>query len=144
MSQTIPSFDGVQWSSTDGCGGGYNAFKVLVAGVQAMIQEIHFDGRDGSYRISHGYGNRAWIGDGYLFRANQSDLISFIAAFETYINDDYTGTWRTLIDSMGNTWTNMARITSVTTVDSFAYAGGWAARLTITGVFNGSPVMSGT
>ncbi len=144
MAMQLPSFDGLEFSSVDGCGNGFSAMTCAVSKLQGIIQEVHFDGYDGSKRIHHGYNNRPWVAAGKFIRNNQADLTSFIADFESYIDDDWGSTWRVLVDSMGNTWSR-ARITSVTAVNPQAFGDSlWGCDLIIEGVIDGSPVMPGS
>ncbi len=139
MAQIVPSFDGLDFTNSDGdC-----TFTVTAGGVAPILQSVHFDKNDGDYVIAHGYSNRDWIGTGLIFQDTQADMCDYIATLEAY-EDDWNGTtWRTLVDTTGNTWEN-ARILSVVASPIRAAGDYFYVSLTITGKFDGSPIMSGS
>ena len=136
--ETVPSFDGLLFNNYDGkC-----TMYCEVAPVAGILQSIHFDGYDGDTVVHHGYPNRPWICQGRIIQNTSFDIIQYIADLESYLDDAFDDTWRTLNDSFGSHWPK-ARITQVAASNMKAVPGGWICELIVTGILDGSPVRAG-
>jgi len=142
-----PKFNGQTiFNSLDYNGNSYCEGVCFVEDYNQIVQNIHFEGEVGDFRLFHGYADRPWRFEGYISCDNAvwatayANLATILQGIETQID---SATPYTLIDSMGNYWHN-AEVRKLH-YNSFPQktSSGWMVHVTVTGVIHNSDTQEG-
>jgi hypothetical protein len=129
-------FDSIDEDGINVCAG-----NVKVHDYSPIIQPIHFNGENGNRLLTHGFSNRKWTFEGYLFARTPGELASKIATIQFQIDSFVLNpnAWFVLVDNFGRTYPS-AQIHSIHGIDYHAIdLGGCITPILVQGELQGMP-----